>query len=226
MGPFSIRKGTLDDLPFLQNCYLCTQLSLVPKAVKSVCRHFFLESFLTITAISASISLYTVESTTDFQTYKQVQVFTCSVLVLVVFLVGGLFLVGYVVYLKMASRITIFNGGDLTPGQFEKVYKHAKGAIFIAEENGTLIGQVGIMDAEFGARQWFIKEHVIDGFHKDDIATVVRVGTMKGQRGKGVASSLMRHTENWAIVQGYAKIYLLTSSLQDDAVRLYERLGN
>ncbi|HEY0245469.1 MAG TPA: GNAT family N-acetyltransferase [Mucilaginibacter sp.] len=45
------------------------------------------------------------------------------------------------------------------------------------------------------------------------------------QRGKGIASAIIRDLEKWAATLGYSSAVLETGTLQHEAIRLYQRLG-
>lgn len=54
---------------------------------------------------------------------------------------------------------------------------------------------------------------------------VKRMFTVKNQRGKGIAGSVLQELENWALELGYQKCILETGKKQPEAIALYEKRG-
>ena len=54
---------------------------------------------------------------------------------------------------------------------------------------------------------------------------IKRMFVNASQRGKGIASAIIKELEHWAIALGYHNAILETGTLQHEAIRLYQRLG-
>ncbi|MNJ88796.1 Acetyltransferase (GNAT) family protein [compost metagenome] len=81
---------------------------------------------------------------------------------------------------------------------------------FIAEENGVLLGGVGI--------------YPTDGLDNDTVE-LVKMYVSSASRGKGVGKKLMLKCIEFANSLGYKKIYLETMPELSAAVTAYEKLG-
>lgn len=57
------------------------------------------------------------------------------------------------------------------------------------------------------------------------IAEIKRMYTSPGDRGKGIASAVLKALEGWAIELSYKKCILETGKKQPEAIRLYEKNG-
>ena len=57
------------------------------------------------------------------------------------------------------------------------------------------------------------------------IMEVKRMYTLPGNRGKGIAASILRELETWAAELGYQKCILETGKKQPEAIRLYQANG-
>jgi putative acetyltransferase len=57
----------------------------------------------------------------------------------------------------------------------------------------------------------------------EDAVEVKRMYVEQTKRGQGIASSVLKELEDWAIEMGFAKVVLETGRRQPDAVRLYKK---
>ena len=99
---YLVRRGTLQDLSTLQNCYNSTQLSLVSKAVKHVMRRYCFLLFFAVITLSAIVCLYVV-GCHDLQGWKYVLVFVSICVFCSSMINGALFLYGTSQYLEMVN---------------------------------------------------------------------------------------------------------------------------
>jgi GNAT superfamily N-acetyltransferase len=81
------------------------------------------------------------------------------------------------------------------------------GRLFVAEENGKIIGSAGVIKFESG------------------IARLKRMYVLKEYRGKGVAQLLYDRAEQFAREKGYTKIILSTYPEMAAAQKFYEKNG-
>ena len=62
-------------------------------------------------------------------------------------------------------------------------------------------------------------------FHHEGAVEVKRMYTHPGQRGKGIAATVLRELEKWAKELGYKECILETGKRQPEAIALYLRAG-
>jgi GNAT superfamily N-acetyltransferase len=89
--------------------------------------------------------------------------------------------------------------------------EQGRGALFVAEEDGTVLGFVSVTERRHfaGAVDAYVGELV----------------TAEAAEGRGVARALLGRAGEWARDHGYARITLETGAANDRALRLYEHLG-
>lgn len=99
---------------------------------------------------------------------------------------------------------------DESTDKLYESFKKEKSAYFIAEENGRILGGVGI--------------YPTDGLDNDTVE-LVKMYVSSDSRGKGVGKLLMLQCIAFAKSLGYKKIYLETMPELSSAVAAYEKLG-
>lgn len=90
-------------------------------------------------------------------------------------------------------------------------------ARLVAESNGEIVGSVFVYDSSesaYGAPQLGINSPIIR-----------LLAVSRQARGLGIATDLIRESAKLALAWGAESLYLHTSDLMADAVRLYEKLG-
>lgn len=99
---------------------------------------------------------------------------------------------------------------DESTDKLYESFQHNGSAYFVAEENGEILGGVGI--------------YPTDGLESDTVE-LVKMYVSSASRGKGVGKLLMLKCIEFAGSLGYRKIYLETMPELSSAVAAYEKLG-
>ncbi len=61
--------------------------------------------------------------------------------------------------------------------------------------------------------------------YDSDTVEIKRMYVVPGYRGKGIAQTILRELEKWAVESGYSNCILETGKKQPEAIRLYEGSG-
>ena len=88
----------------------------------------------------------------------------------------------------------------------------ATGQIFVARENGTVVGMINLLftvSTALGAPVCWLEDMVV----------------RPDRRGAGVGGQLIEHAITFTCARGYRRITLLTDGTSSDARRFYERHG-
>lgn len=99
---------------------------------------------------------------------------------------------------------------DPTTDHLFELFKTEKSALFVAEENGILLGCCGIFPTE--------------GL-PENYAELVKFYLNKSARGKGIGRQLMEASINFAKETGYKSIYIESLPEFSTAVSIYEKQG-
>ena len=100
--------------------------------------------------------------------------------------------------------------GDYAGSQFDQVLCSARSAIFVAEEEGAVIGFLSLETSAWKSLS---------------CTTTLMVGVLSSNRGKGVSSQLFECSQRWASNEGIHRIELLVLVNNVSAIRLYKKLG-
>jgi putative acetyltransferase len=122
--------------------------------------------------------------------------------------------------LARAVRDTLAEFGAAKPGTayydeatdhlYELFSQTPRGAYFVAELNGEVLGGGGIFPTE--------------GLPADTVE-LVKLYLLPAARGRGAGKALIDHCLEAARALGYARVYLETTEELTQAIPLYERLG-
>jgi putative acetyltransferase len=122
--------------------------------------------------------------------------------------------------LARAIRDTLAEYGAAKPGTayydeatdhlYELFSQTARGAYFVAELHGEVLGGGGIFPTE--------------GLPTDTVE-LVKLYLLPAARGRGVGKALITHCFAAARANGYAHVYLETTEELTQAIPLYEKLG-
>ena len=114
-------------------------------------------------------------------------------------------------------RDTLMEFGAARPGtvyydentdRLSEIFNIPKGAYYIAEQNGMVIGGAGIYPT-YGLG--------------DTTCELVKMYLLPKARGKGIGKALMNKCIDFAVVNGYRQIYLETMPELSNAITLYEK---
>jgi len=99
---------------------------------------------------------------------------------------------------------------DPTTDNLYGLFKNEKSILWVAEENGEVLGCCGI--------------YPTDGLPKHCVE-LVKFYVSSKVRGQGIGTKLMEQSIQSAIELGYSELYLESLPHFDNAVKMYERLG-
>ena len=100
--------------------------------------------------------------------------------------------------------------GDYAGSQFDQVLCSARSALFVAEEDGALIGFLSMETPAWKSLS---------------CTTTLMVGVLSSHQGKGVSSQLFEYSQLWACNEGIHRIELLVLANNVSAIKLYKKLG-
>ncbi|SNV31371.1 putative acetyltransferase [Chryseobacterium taklimakanense] len=106
------------------------------------------------------------------------------------------------------TKGTVFE--DPTTDDLYNVFKKEKSVLYIAEENGEIVGSCGIYPTEN---------------LPEDTAEMVKFYLTKNSRGKGTGRALMETALETARKMGYRKIYIESLPEFTKALSMYEKQG-
>jgi putative acetyltransferase len=99
---------------------------------------------------------------------------------------------------------------DSTTDNLFGMFKNKKSILWVAEENGEVLGCCGI--------------YPTDGL-PNNCAELVKFYLSAKARGKGIGTKLMQQSIKSTIELGYSEIYLESLPHFDNAIKMYEKLG-
>ncbi len=101
---------------------------------------------------------------------------------------------------------------DLGKTYFTSTINSAKAVIFVAEEDGKLVGYIGASDKPINYR---ISKYI----------EIDNLGIAKAYRRKGIATMLMNKLFMWAQERGYERVYLSCYFKNAEAIKFYRQAG-
>ena len=93
-----------------------------------------------------------------------------------------------------------------TPGAEQIVPRLGEGAVWVAEVDGAILGTVSVTPRG-------------DGLYLRSLAV------LPAARGRRLGEALVRQAEAYAMARGLRRVFLSTTPVLTEAIRLYERLG-
>ena len=114
------------------------------------------------------------------------------------------------------SGYMLFDPGErkVTPESFAKFIdatnEHEKSGIFVAEENGQILGYMFVQNEK--PKRILHRAYIVVGIHSDS-------------RGKGIGKALFIHMMDWAKKVHLHRLDLTVIAKNDAAVALYKKMG-
>ncbi|MBI4447442.1 GNAT family N-acetyltransferase [Candidatus Woesearchaeota archaeon] len=110
--------------------------------------------------------------------------------------------------LKLISQ-TLYEIFKVKPKKvdIDKVLLKKGGIFYIVEDNGKIIGTIGIKK------------------HKSEVARLKKMYLKKSYRGRGLAQKMYSKAQSFAKKKGYKKIILSTTPQMKAAIKFYQKMG-
>ncbi|MPM15373.1 hypothetical protein SDC9_61742 [bioreactor metagenome] len=96
----------------------------------------------------------------------------------------------------------------------QSVIESAKEALFIAEENGAVLGLIHIIEEQTPPYDCFVPHRY---------ATIMDLYVTEDFRGRGIGRELMEYAKRWAKTRGLHYLELSVLAENEDGIRFYRR---